>query len=373
MRRLILIVTAGCIALGLVATTALSAVAETSSGLQSSGDASALQNTSTYDVEAQAAFISQGSAIGASSAQLAAVRADVAEEESLPDYTQVVDNDNGGRFSAPGWQEQSGGSGTSVGQISHGGSYVSSGSDGQPARFKVKIPTSSDYTVYAWWPAFSGSSEAAHFGIDTAAGRRWTSVDQTTDGGIWIKLGTYAMSEGERTIQLSAGDSVADAVAVVRGDVTMPPEDGASLASSEEGATFSATSVRNPTRGDVVRVARSWLRTPYRWGTCTRTRMSCTCETKKTYKRFGHELSMGETSQWRYDRRVVRKVRHKSNLRRGDHVFFKEGGPYNGISHVGVYSGNGNLVHASVYYDKVVESQMRYINGYHGAKRYRLY
>jgi cell wall-associated NlpC family hydrolase len=345
-------------------------VAETSGQQEWSGDASAPKNTSTYDVEAQAAFISQGSALGASSAQLAAVRADVAEEAGLPDYSHVVDNDTGGRFSAPGWQKGSDGSG--VGQVSHGGSYVSSGSGGQPARFQVKIPTSHDYTVYAWWPAFSDNSEAARFGIDTAAGRRWTSVDQTRDGGIWIKLGTYAMSKGERTIQLSAGDTVADAVAVVRGDVTMPPEDGESAATREAG-TYSATSLRDPTPRDVVRVARRWTDTRYRYATCTRTRMSCTCETKKTYKRFGHELGMGERQQWRYDDRQVRRIRDRSNLRRGDEVFFKENGPYKGITHVGVFSGNGNLVHASVYYGKVVESKMRYINGYFGAKRYKLY
>jgi cell wall-associated NlpC family hydrolase len=366
-RRLILIVSAGCIGLCLVAATALSAVAETS-GKQGSGDASAPKNTNTYDVEAQAAFISQGSAIGASSAELTAVRADVAEEESLPDYTQVVDNDTGGLFSAPGWKV--GDDGSTVSQVSHGGSYVSSGSGGQPARFKVKIPTSNDYTVYAWWPAFSGSSEAAHFGIDTAAGRRWTSVDQTKDGGIWIKLGTYAMSKGERTIQLSAGNTVADAVAVVRGDVTMPPDDGASTA-TREAATYSATSVSNPTRHDVVRVARRWMNTPYRYATCTRSRMSCTCETKKTYRRFGHRLSMIEARQWRYDR-GARKIRDRSNIRQGDEIFFKENGPYKPITHVAVYSGNGNVVHASVYYGKVVESQMKWINGYFGAKRYRL-
>jgi hypothetical protein len=366
-RRLILIVSAGCIGLCLVAATALSAVAETS-GKQGSGDASAPKNTNTYDVEAQAAFISQGSAIGASSAELAAVRADVAEEEGLPDYTQVVDNDTGGRFIAPGWQV--GDDGSTVSQVSHGGSYVSSGSGGQPARFKVKIPTSNDYTVYAWWPAFSGSSEAAHFGIDTAAGRRWTSVDQTKDGGIWIKLGTYAMSKGERTIQLSAGNTVADAVAVVRGDVTMPPDDGASTA-TREAATYSATSVSNPTRHDVVRVARRWMNTPYRYATCTRSRMSCTCETKKTYKRFGHSLSMIEARQWSY-RNGTRKIWGRSNLKQGDEVFFKENGPYKGITHVAVDAGNGNVVHASVYYGKVVESQMKYINGYFGAKRYPL-
>jgi cell wall-associated NlpC family hydrolase len=367
-RRLILIASAGCIALGLVSITALSALADTSATRQPPGGAPALENTSTYDVEAQAAFISQGSAIGASSAELAAVRTDVAEEEALPDYSQVVDNGTKGRFSAPDWQERSGG----TDQISHGGSYVRSGSGGQPARFKVRIPTSSDYTVYGWWPALSESSEAARFGIDTAAGRRWTTVDQTVDGGMWVKLGTYAMKKGERTIQLSAGDSVADAVAVVRGDVTMPPNDGEAItAATRKAGTFSATSVREPTRRDVVRVARRWMYTPYKWGTCTRSLMSCTCETKKTYRRFGHKLSMGETSQWRYDR-GVRKVRHKYNLRRGDEVFFKEGGHYRGISHVGVYSGNGNLVHASVYYGKVVESEMKWIDGYFGAKRYRL-
>jgi cell wall-associated NlpC family hydrolase len=363
-----LIVSAGCIGLGLVAATALSAVAETSGQQHRSGGGSAPNNTSTYDVEAQAAFISQGSAIGASSAELAAVRADVAEEEALPDYSQVVDNDTGGLFSAPGWKKGTDGSGG--GQVSHGGSYVRSGSAGEPASFRVTIPTNSDYTVYAWWPAFAGNSQAARFGIATAAGKRWTSVDQTKDGGIWIKLGTYAMSKGERTIQISAGDTVADAVAVVRGDVTMPPGDGAGTATREAG-TYSATAVSSPTRHDIVRVARRWMFTPYRYATCTQYRMSCTCETKKTYRRFGHDLSMIEGQQWRY-RHGTKKIYDKSRLRQGDEVFFKESGPYNGITHVAVYAGNNNVVHASVYYGKVVESQMKYINGYFGAKRYPL-
>ena len=355
----------------MVSITALSALAETQ---QSSGDASAARNTSTYDVEAQAAFISQGSAMGASSAQLAAVRADVAEEESLPDYSQVVDNDTGGRFSAPGWQERSGGSGEIVGQVSHGGSYVSSGSGGQPARFKVRIPTSSDYTVYAWWPAFSGSSDGTRFGIGTASGTQWTAVDQSTDGGIWIKLGTYEMTEGERYIQVSAGStetgqSVADAVAVVRGDVTMPPDEGVSTASGRV-ATFSTSAARDPNGRDVVRKAKRYMGTRYRFGTCTRSLMSCTCETKKTYAHFGHRLTMAERQQWRYDR--ARKIRHRYNLHLGDHVFFKENGPRGPITHVGIYSGNGNIVHASSYWGKVVESKMKYIMGYHGAKRYRL-
>ena len=356
MRRLFLVISAGCFAFGLISFTTLSADAETS---QQGGEDD---------------FISQGSAVDPDSPELAAVRADIAEEERLSDYSQVVDNETAGRFSASGWEKRGDVMGISPGQLSYDGNYVSSDAGESPARFKVRIPTSHDYTVYAWWPAFSGSSQAARFGIGTASGTRWTAVDQSTDGGVWIKLGTYAMKKGERFIRVSAGSSetgasVADAVAVVRGDVTMPPAGGGAAAARTGDATFSVSSTRDPNGRDVVRVAKRWLGVGYRWGTCTRSRMSCTCETKKTYRRFGHRLSMGETAQWRYER--SREVRRKSNLHLGDHVFFKEGG--GGITHVGVYSGNGNLVHASSYYGKVVESKMKYLRGYHGAKRYRLH
>ncbi|MBA2715156.1 MAG: hypothetical protein H0U55_16590, partial [Rubrobacteraceae bacterium] len=242
MRRLILIISAGILALGFVSLSTLSAAAETSGQQQPTGSAATLQSTTD-----EAGFISQGSAIDSDAPELAAVRADIAEEDRLPDYSQVVDNDTAGRFSAPGWEKRSDRQGVSVGQLSHGGNYALSGSARNPASFKVRIPTSNDYTVYAWWPAFSGSSEAARFGIDTASGKQWTAVDQSTDGGIWIKLGTYAMKKGERFIRVSAGStdtgkSVADAVAVVRGNVTMPPGDGGVTARSGV-TTFSASSV----------------------------------------------------------------------------------------------------------------------------------
>lgn len=119
---------------------------------------------------------------------------------------------------------------------------------------------------------------------------------------------------------------------------------------------------------DVVRAAKRYIGTRYRYATCTRSRMSCTCLTKKTWAKFGHKLPLTERGQWRYDR--GRKVA-KSRLRPGDIVFFKEGGRKRGITHVGIYSGRGNLVHASAYFGKVVESKMRYIDGYFGAKRLR--
>jgi cell wall-associated NlpC family hydrolase len=118
----------------------------------------------------------------------------------------------------------------------------------------------------------------------------------------------------------------------------------------------------------VVRAAKRYIGTKYRYGACSRSRMSCTCLTKKVFAKFHHKLSMSERGQWNYKR--GHKVQ-KSHLRPGDIVFFKEGGRKRGITHVGIYSGRGNLVHASAYFGKVVESKMKYIKGYSGAKRLR--
>ena len=93
--------------------------------------------------------------------------------------------------------------------------------------------------------------------------------------------------------------------------------------------------------------------------------MSCTCETRRAVYSFGHNFPMTEAGQWKYE--PSRRFRSKSDLRPGDIVFFREGG--GAITHVGVYSGRGYLVHASAYFGKVVEGQMKYIRGYTGAIR----
>ena len=93
--------------------------------------------------------------------------------------------------------------------------------------------------------------------------------------------------------------------------------------------------------------------------------MSCTCLTKRAWNPRGHKLPLTERGQRRYE--PSKNIR-KSNLRRGDVVFFKEGGGRR-ITHVAVYSGNGYIMHASTYFGKVVESKMKYVNGYSGAIR----
>jgi cell wall-associated NlpC family hydrolase len=115
---------------------------------------------------------------------------------------------------------------------------------------------------------------------------------------------------------------------------------------------------------DIVWVARRYIGTDYGWYSCTRRHMNCSCLTKKVFAKFGYDLPWWDDMQWKFGRRVSR-----SELRPGDLVFFEEYGPWWGITHVGIYSGYGYVIHASWYYDGVVETPMTYISGYKGARR----
>ena len=122
---------------------------------------------------------------------------------------------------------------------------------------------------------------------------------------------------------------------------------------------------------DIVRMARKHIGTRYLSsppGRCRAYRSEdCSCLTRKVFKRFGKRLLDDPVRQWQKGKKIG-----KSNLRPGDLVFFKEAGRSRPITHVGIYSGKGNLVHASNFFGKVVESKMKYMRGYYGAKRLRL-
>ncbi len=307
-------------------------------------------------------FVSQGSIVETDSPEAVAAQEDLAEEERLPDYSQVVDNATKGAFRAPGWKVERG-------SLSHEGSFVAAEGAKAAARFEVRIPTTNDYSVYAWWPEVSGGG-TVRFGVQTTSGTKWSKVEQGADSsGMWVKVGTFAMEEGQRSVQVAAkpvngGRVFADALAVVRGEAA-PPEDQTMTASGAR--STDSKSLERFSGRDVVRQARRHIGDNYRYATCTRSAKSCTCLTKVAVKPFGHNMPLTESGQWKYDR--SRRI-DKSRLRPGDEVFFKEGGSRY-ITHVGIYSGNGRIVHASSYWGEVVEKEMKYIDGYFGAKRFK--
>jgi len=346
-------------------------VATISAGAQTTGERStASERGSTRP--------SQGTVTEASRAELDKVRRDLAEEERLPDYSRVVDDTSGRRFDAPGWNEGA------TNDLAHGGSYATPDAGAGVARFKLKVPSSNDYAIYAWWPSRRANSTAARFGVRTSSGTKWTTVDQTRDGGYWVQIGTYDMEAGDYyAVRLSSKDgtgrAVADAVALVRGVTTPPPND---LAPADGGpvsagttlkgdGTFSASRLSGRVKGRrLIRRARWHIGTPYRLSPpapcLAYVKEDCSCFTKIVLRRY----------KWVPDSPVLQfqnghKVRSRSNLKRGDLVFFKERGRGRPITHVGIFSGNGHILHASGYFNRVVNSKMKYIRGYYGARRIR--
>ena len=138
-------------------------------------------------------------------------------------------------------------------------------------------------------------------------------------------------------------------------------------ASERDGAVVT-TDGRRLLGRDVVKVARWHIGTRYLSsppGSCRAYRSEdCSCTTKLVFGRLGKRLPDDPIHQWKYGKKVA-----KSDLRPGDIVFFKEAGMSRPITHVGIYSGKGRLVHASNYFGKVVESKMSFMRGYYGARR----
>jgi cell wall-associated NlpC family hydrolase len=294
--------------------------------------------------------VSEGSVSGAT-----APAQELAVMEPPAPYSQVVDNASSGRFSERGWGERS----TRAQDYGKDYSYVEPTEVTYPARFRVEIPATDHYTVYARWPAAKRNNAATLVGIGTTSGIEWVKVDQRRDGGIWVRLGAYEMEAGNRfAVQFSGykakGRVVADAVMVVRGTQVVPPE--------------TVLAAKGQARGqDVVQIARSHIGTPYVHsppGSCEAHRAEdCSCLTSLVFGKLVN-LTDNPVEQWEYGKAV-----EKDKLRPGDLVFFKEAGIGNPITHVGIYSGSGNMIHASSYWGEVVERPMEHVSGYYGAKR----
>ena len=311
-------------------------------------------------------------AIFAAFAVLVTARQDAISET----YSQVVDNSHEGRFAtSKSWKT------SDAGQGINGDDYlvVRPAKKGAHALFEVAIPSDGVYAVYARWPKVRGLNDQTPVGVETAYGTKWTKVDQRKDGGEWVRIGEFEMRQDQEfPIRIShntkgKGNVAADAVKVEK---ISSYEEPAAIASTESATPSGETRTTSATGAQVARQAISMAATfkkngvRYKYATCTSRLMSCTCFTKKVYATFGLTLPMDEPGQVRRGRAVSR-----SGLRAGDLVYFKEGGLSGPITHVGIYAGRNPttgqqmISHASSYFGTMVTSEMRYIQGYAGARR----
>lgn len=102
-----------------------------------------------------------------------------------------------------------------------------------------------------------------------------------------------------------------------------------------------ASSSSGPSRAGALSYAQSQLGKPYAWGGTGPNSFDCSGLTSQAYSSIG--VGIPRTSQAQYNRvkSAGNLVTNVSSLKPGDLVFF-----YPGISHVGIYAGGGQYIHA---------------------------
>jgi cell wall-associated NlpC family hydrolase len=118
-------------------------------------------------------------------------------------------------------------------------------------------------------------------------------------------------------------------------------------------------------RSQIVNNAKKHLGTPYVWGGNQPGGFDCSGFTEYIYKQSGISLPRTTTEQYQKGYYV-----DKSNLQPGDLVFLAN--TYrSGISHVGIYIGNGSMIHASSSKGITISdlSGSYYTKHYYGSRR----
>ena len=122
--------------------------------------------------------------------------------------------------------------------------------------------------------------------------------------------------------------------------------------------------VNNDTAKKVIRSAQSKMGTPYVYGATGSEGFDCSGLVYAIYKNeLGINLPRTSISQSSFGKQVARE-----NLQPGDLVFFNTTG--SGVSHVGIYIGNNNFIHASSGKKEVTQNSLndkyyneRYVTG----------
>jgi cell wall-associated NlpC family hydrolase len=143
---------------------------------------------------------------------------------------------------------------------------------------------------------------------------------------------------------------------------SQPSDPGPAPSPSPQPSPPPSSSPPPATHGGVVAIALRYLGVPYRWGGASPSGFDCSGFLVYVFAQVGVYLPHSSYMQFHLGHYVSR-----SQLQPGDAVFF------NGASHVGIYIGGGQFVHAPHTGDVVKISSLReswYSSTYAGARRY---
>lgn len=121
---------------------------------------------------------------------------------------------------------------------------------------------------------------------------------------------------------------------------------------------------------DIVAKAKEYLGCPYSYGKAGPNSFDCSGFTSYIYKQFGYSINRTASTQLNNDGTSIARA----DLQPGDLVFFRDYSCAKSASHVGIYIGNGQFIHASSSRSasgvKISSlSENWYANRYVGAKR----
>lgn len=210
----------------------------------------------------------------------------------------------------------------------------------------LRLMLSSDPDQYldgAEFVAYTGTRQAAAIGT---VRKRLREIERLR-GASRVELRTLRARQAElrtrkKTIteKLDAARRLLDRLPAA--DRSLIGEDGASRASRSGGVARAALAAPGSAKAAdsraaaAVAYAYAKLGSPYVWGATGPNAFDCSGLVQAAYRAAGVSLPRTTYAQIDAGRRVSR-----SALRPGDLVFF-----YSGISHVGLYVGNGQMIHA---------------------------
>lgn len=134
-------------------------------------------------------------------------------------WETIIDNETSGRFTASdNWDF------SSFSSQRRGSDYrfTTPQAISDAAWYMANIPTTGNYEVFAWYPANSGYNSSTPFVIVTTSGNQVVRVNQQINGGSWVSLGIFNLSEGDHNVvgvsrwTSTSGYVIADAVRIVR-------------------------------------------------------------------------------------------------------------------------------------------------------------
>ena len=156
------------------------------------------------------------------------------------------------------------------------------------------------------------------------------------------------------------------ALAVLAGALFDAPSTGASQATAGEAVSGYSHQVElaassTSARQTAVDYAMAQVGKPYRWGGTGPGAFDCSGLTYKAYQAAGIDIPRNSWAQSQSGTPVAR-----ADLQPGDLVFF-----YSPVSHVGMYIGDGMMVHASTRSKPIAVVSLSSMGGkYHSARRY---